>query len=44
MRRRDSPSAQMIDRRVAVVQVADARGVILVVQVYAMDSTSVLLI
>jgi hypothetical protein len=35
-----SSPAQVVDRRVAVVQVADTRGVILVVQVYDMASTS----
>jgi hypothetical protein len=38
-RQRNSTSTQMTERRIAVVQVADTRGVILVVQVYGMERT-----
>ena len=37
-RQRNLTSARALERRIAVVQVADTRGVILVVQVYGMTS------
>lgn len=40
---RRSASTKMTERRSAVVQIADTRGVILVVQVYNMDSAYVAL-
>ena len=40
VRRKNTPSANLVDRRTAVVQVADSSGLILVIQIYNMSRMS----